>query len=287
MTNPSTIISGFNLSFDQGIAEKLGIDAALMFNHIVYWLKINAAKPGAEKIEDKYWMFETQKAMAEFFGFYSEDQINKALKKLTDSGLIISKCLSKNPFDRTLHYTVYDQAIIKKSLRNPEIRGMGNPKSAESDYPKSAESDTPKSAECIYTTENQTEEQIKTTTTGVAVGIEKVFPSETIHYKTSSGKDKSIDASDIYSHFLKSNFKTETIAEAIQIVKNKQEPIGNVIKLLESICVSIEHKSQNAVKSPKQIKKDSWESVPKCTAKGVGFTPEQLAELGIKPKEIK
>jgi predicted transcriptional regulator len=287
MTVPSVIISGFNLSLDQGIAEKLGVDAALVFNHIIYWLKINASKPDSEKIEDKYWMYETQQQMADFFGFYSEDQISKAVKKLVDHGLIIKKCLSKNPFDRKSWYTVYDQQLIKKSLRNPEIDGIGVPKSAGSQPPKSAGSEPPKSAECIYTTEETTEEHFKTTTTtsNAAVDQKKKFPSEMVHYKTPGGKEKSISASEIYSHFLKSNFKTETIAEAIQIVKSKNEPFGNIIKLLESICFSIEEKASNPVKYAKEKQKPSWESIPKCTEKGVGVTDEQLARIGVKRKE--
>lgn len=253
MNNSSEIISGFNLSFDQGIAEKLGLDAAIVFNHIIYWLKINASKQDVEKIEDKYWMYETQQQMADFFGFYSEDQISKAVKKLIESGLIIKKCLSKNPFDRKSWYTVRDQSLIKKSLRNPENDGISTTKSAGSQPPILAESEPPKSAECIYTTKQQEKNQIKTTTTtresaSAAVGKKDQFTSEDIKYKTPSGKEKSITSSEIYSHFLKFNYKTETITEAIQTVKQKQEPIGSILKLLESICLSIENNSKDVVK---------------------------------------
>jgi hypothetical protein len=143
----SEIISGFNLSVDQGIAQALGIEAAFIFNHIIYWLRINADKRDVEKIEGKYWMYETQKEMAEFFGFLDEDKVCRGIKKLIESGLLIKKCLSKNPFDRTYSYTVTDQGLIKKSLRNPPICGMQTPQFAESD--------TPQFAECIYTTEDQ------------------------------------------------------------------------------------------------------------------------------------
>ncbi len=145
--SPEKIYSGFNLSVDQGIAEIVGIDSAFIFNHIVYWLKINSGKEGVEIVDGKYWMYETNKKMSEFFGFYSEEQISKAIKKLKEAGLIEIRNLSKNPFDRTLSYTVYDQSLIKKRLRDPEIGGMHTRKSAESEVRKSAE--------CIYTTEEQ------------------------------------------------------------------------------------------------------------------------------------
>jgi hypothetical protein len=114
--NPSDLISGFSLSVDQGIAEQVGIDAAFVYNHIIYWLKINASKLESKMIEGAYWMYETHKQMAEFFGFYSEDQISRAIKKLVDVGLIIKKCLSNNPFDRTLWYTVHDQGLLKSLI---------------------------------------------------------------------------------------------------------------------------------------------------------------------------
>jgi len=133
MTTPQDIHSGFNLSLDQGIAEKLGMEAALIFNHILYWLRINANKPDVEMIDGKYWMYETNKQMAEFFGFLSEDQINRAINKLKDAGMIEAKPLSKNKFDRTLSYTVYDQGKIKKNSPIPRQRGMHNHKPAESD----------------------------------------------------------------------------------------------------------------------------------------------------------
>ena len=285
MSNPSTLVSGFNLSFDHGIAENVGIDAAILFNHILYWLKMNASKSKDEMIEGKYWMYETQKEMSDFFGFFSEDQISRALKKLIDSGLIIKKCLDKNPFDRTGYYTVYDQSIIKKSLRNPENCGIGSFKSAESEPLKSAESEHRKSAECIYSTLEE-QENIKQQQQGAAVEEKKSFSSETINYKTPSGKTKSIESSEIYAHFLKSNFKTEVIAEAIQIVKSKQEPIGNILKLLESVCLTLAQKPTKTINSSEK-KKHSWESVPKRTDKPHKMTEEDLKKFGIKIKDEK
>lgn len=217
MTKPSDIISGFSLSLDQGIAQKLGIDAALIYNHIIYWLRINSVKPNSEKIEGKYWMHETQKTMAEFFGFYSEDQINKAIKKLTDSGLIIAKSLDKNPFNRTYSYTVYDQSLIKKSLRNPENDGIGNPKSAESDYPKSAESETLKSAECIYTTEEQQKkkQQQENKSSSSSSDSEKIKSMETLNLSNST-----------MQRALK--FSLEEIMIAIQCCSNPSKSIDSI-----------------------------------------------------------
>ena len=139
------IISGHSNSFDTGIARALGLNAAIVFQHIVYWLRVNSKKKDAELIEGKYWMYETQKEIASYFEYISEDEVYKAIKKLVESGILIKSCLNPNPFDRTSWYTTSDQSIfldkpkLKESLRsrqstesdsvsernqNPSIDGM-------------------------------------------------------------------------------------------------------------------------------------------------------------------
>lgn len=239
---PSEITSGFVLGLDQGVAQHLGIEAAVVYNHIIYWLRINAQKEDVELIDGKYWMYQTNKQMAEFFGFLSEDQVNRAIKKLSESGLIEKKPLSKNPFDRTLWYTIHDQTIIKKSLRNPQNCGMP--------FRTGAESDTLKTAECIYTKEQQKEKQSKTAATSTAAAApNSSFSPENIKYTSPGGKEKFATSSEIYRHFTKFPYKTETIQKAIKTVQEKKEPIGNILKLLEIICKDIENNPKPEVKS--------------------------------------
>lgn len=110
------IFSGHSHSFDVGIAKELGINAAVIFNHIVYWLRVNAAK-GHDIREGKVWMYERQQDMADFFEYLSLDDVKKAMVKLIDSGLLIKGNFNPNPFDKTGWYTTADQNIIhvKKS----------------------------------------------------------------------------------------------------------------------------------------------------------------------------
>lgn len=152
-----TIISGHSHTFDTGIAETLGLHAAIVFNHIVYWLKINCRKENANFEEGKYWMYETQKQMADFFGYLKEDDVWKAIKKLLEAGLIIKDNFNKNPFDKTSWYTTSDQEIflgkkgIKEKITKPLISGMGNAIQRNPERPQ---------AECIYVQEdNQKEKQ--------------------------------------------------------------------------------------------------------------------------------
>jgi hypothetical protein len=113
-THPKDLISGFTHSLDQGIAVSLSVNAALVYNHILYWLHFNAQKKDCEKIEGKIWMYETQEAISESMGYLSVDEVKKAMKLLLDSGLLIKANFNKNPFDKTNWYTVFDQEIISK-----------------------------------------------------------------------------------------------------------------------------------------------------------------------------
>lgn len=252
----SEIISGFNLSVDQGIAQSLGIEAAFIFNHIIYWLRINADKRDVEKIEGKYWMYETQKEMAEFFGFLDEDKICRGLKKLVESGLIERKCLSKNPFDRTYSYTVTDQRLIKKSLRNPPICGI--------QAPQSAESETPQSAECIYTIEEQEKTNIK-----AAAGGNSNDKISDLIYKNTKGEAVSISEKQIFKHFLKLPYATEEIQHAILQVKTSSDFIGNIFKYLEAICLRIHN--DKSLKTKELIKKEECDIPDTSNAPKVNF----------------
>lgn len=121
MNNPQDIFSGHAHAFDVGIATKVGIHSAIVFNHIVYWLNFNANKKNAEMIEGKYWMYETQKDIANSMGYLTEDEVQKAIKKLLEAGLLIKGNFNKNPFDKTNWYTVFDQNIFLNKNNNKKI----------------------------------------------------------------------------------------------------------------------------------------------------------------------
>jgi len=124
--------SGHSHSFDIGIAQHLGVNAAIVFNHIIYWLRINKQK-SYNFIENKTWMYETISEISKFLGYLSEKQVKTAIRTLVDNGLLIEGFHSKNKFDRTTWYSVPDeefldpQKIFTKSPTGP----VGNPYRAD------------------------------------------------------------------------------------------------------------------------------------------------------------
>ncbi len=129
---PQEIVSGASHGFDIGIARELGINAAIIYNHIVYWIMQNAMRKD-EMIDGKYWMYETQQQMADFLGYMSVEEVKKSVVKLLDKGILIKGNYNKNPFDRTAWYTVYDQNIIKKTLTKAPYGAMDRTESAPSE----------------------------------------------------------------------------------------------------------------------------------------------------------
>lgn len=115
MENELITPSGHNHSFDTGIANKLGINAAVIYNHIIYWLRINAAK-GNNILEGKVWMYETQTDIAKCLDYLTVEEVKKAIVKLLNAGLIIKENFNKNPFDKTNWYTTSNQSIFQKTL---------------------------------------------------------------------------------------------------------------------------------------------------------------------------
>ncbi len=270
--NPGEHISGFNLSFDQGIAQSLGVEAAIIFNHIVYWLRINAAKPNAQMIEEKYWMYETQSQMAEFFGFMIEETVNKYIKKLCDAGLIIKKCLSTNPFDRTYSYTVYDQSLIvlKKSLRNTEKPCIENRQNRASETRQNRASKNDKTGYVISTENNTTEEKKEKQLQQVAVSFEN---QEIISYPCKPFIPEQIIFECLKDVEISPNDK-------IEISKNYQETIvKNAVawaihpetKINKSLVAAIKWACQNKPEVP-ATKEDLTEKNKKFAKKFDGLT---------------
>lgn len=97
-------------SFDTEIAEKYGVNAAILFYHIVFWIEKNEANE-TNYHDGHYWTYNSIKAFKTLFPYMGEKQIRNALKKLTDEGLIITGNYNKSPCDRTMWYSLTEKAV--------------------------------------------------------------------------------------------------------------------------------------------------------------------------------
>ena len=105
-------------SFNIYIAKKYGIPAAVLLKNIQFWIEKNKANE-VNLFDGHYWTYNSKRAFAELFPYLNPRQIDYALQKLIDDGLLITGNYNKVAYDRTLWY-----AITKKGysiLQNCEM----------------------------------------------------------------------------------------------------------------------------------------------------------------------
>lgn len=92
-------------SFDIGIAKKYGVQAAVILNHLYFWIEKNKAN-GENFYDGQYWTYNSKRAFTELFPYMTERQIDYALKKMVDDGLIVKGNYNVVAYDRTLWYSI-------------------------------------------------------------------------------------------------------------------------------------------------------------------------------------
>jgi len=92
-------------SFDPEIAGKVGVNAAVIYQNILFWTRKNLAN--ARHVRDgKAWTYNSVKAWAELFPYLTGNQIRTALTKLVDAGLVSEGNHNETAYDRTKWYGV-------------------------------------------------------------------------------------------------------------------------------------------------------------------------------------
>ena len=231
--------SSLSLSFNKQIARIYGLNAAVVFNHILYWLNINVSNPAAQKM-GKTWMYESQEKMAEFLDCLSRREIQHALNILEESGLIIKENLNDNPFVKTNWYTVGDQKLlsgsVKKGITKAPAGAIRSPPQCDGIAPAGAmyiedkqktnkEEDNKKSSGGSYTSLEKSSEKLFENAAAAA--------SHQIQYLGNSGELESITKSDVIRHFLDKNYSMDFINKIIERFQQVKTAIGNPYKVLE------------------------------------------------------
>lgn len=92
-------------SFDPDIAQKVGVNAAVIFANIVWWCERNAIK-GRNHLDDNIWTFNSVSTFEEMFPYLTARQIGYALQKLEDSGMLEVGNYNEHARDRTKWYAL-------------------------------------------------------------------------------------------------------------------------------------------------------------------------------------
>lgn len=94
--------------FDTNKAVILGVDGAIMLENIHYWVNLNKAND-RNFYDGEYWTYNSKKAFAELFPFWSEKQIRRILDNLIKDGYLKTGNYNKVGYDRTLWYTLTEK----------------------------------------------------------------------------------------------------------------------------------------------------------------------------------
>jgi len=104
-------------SFSIEDAKRYGVERAIILKHLRFWLDKNVAN-GRHCHEGYYWTYNSARAFAELFPYWSSNKIQKLLKAMEDEGLIISGCFNENPYDRTKWYSMPEYHVDEVRRRS-------------------------------------------------------------------------------------------------------------------------------------------------------------------------
>lgn len=110
--------------FDTEIAEKVGVNAAILYENIKWWCAKNEANE-TNFFDGKYWTFNSIKAWHQLFPYLTGKQIRTAITKLEDEGYIVSGNYNQSPYDRTKWYSLSTK--IDLPTRSNENDQQGEP----------------------------------------------------------------------------------------------------------------------------------------------------------------
>jgi len=111
--------------FNVEIAQKFDISVAIFLDQIVFWIKKNEAN-NKHFHKDRYWTYNSSKALGIIFPYWSEDQIDRIIKKCISFGLLLTDNFNKSPYDRTRWCALTDDAHKLFGLELPRNRGIGD-----------------------------------------------------------------------------------------------------------------------------------------------------------------
>lgn len=90
--------------FEVEVAAEVGINAAVVFENIAFWILHNE-KQGKNERDGVHWMYATQKDLAAQFDYLTEKQVRTAIDKLKAADYLRVGNYNRHGYDKTLWYS--------------------------------------------------------------------------------------------------------------------------------------------------------------------------------------
>ena len=110
--------------FRAELAAEYGVDGAIFLHCMAFWIAKNRAN-GRHLHEGRYWTYNTRKALAEVFPFWSRRQIERIVAGLKEAGALLTGNFSEDKTDRTLWYALGDKVLEAYGEGAPPISPKG------------------------------------------------------------------------------------------------------------------------------------------------------------------
>lgn len=104
------------------LAVKAGLNEALILQQVHYW--ISNPKAGIDH-EGRRWVWNTIKDWKEQFPFWSEKTISRAMHSAKQQGFLLCEKLSKDSWDKTMHYSIDYDALNSDNAPKSLIHSIG------------------------------------------------------------------------------------------------------------------------------------------------------------------
>ena len=112
-------------SFDAEIADKYGIEVAVVFDMFCFWINKNEANENNYH-NGKYWTFNSAKGFKKIFPYWSEKKIQRILQKMVDEDLIIKGNYNENPWNQTSWYAFGNMGEKLKNALSIDWSNLSN-----------------------------------------------------------------------------------------------------------------------------------------------------------------
>lgn len=115
-------------SFDPEIAKKVGVNAAVIYQNLIWWTEKNAAN-GKHFYDGRHWTYNSVSAFGTLFPYLTAKQIRSALLTLEEEGFIVCGNYNVSAYDRTKWYSPCEQVDLPYKANGFDLEGKPIPDS--------------------------------------------------------------------------------------------------------------------------------------------------------------
>jgi hypothetical protein len=99
-----------DFSFNIEFAKRYGVDEAIMVKSFQFWIRLNKANK-INYYDKRYWTYNTNKSLTEYYPFWSEKQVRRIIESLVDKDILIKGNYNKIAYDRTIWYAFINEDL--------------------------------------------------------------------------------------------------------------------------------------------------------------------------------